>query len=93
MLRSGENVFSRSFEDLDENIEYLEKNGVRRDWIGFVISRCPEILSFSMEELKMRVEFYLNLGMNENDFGTMVFDYPKVLGYLSMEEMNQKVPV
>ncbi|XP_019170656.1 PREDICTED: transcription termination factor MTERF2, chloroplastic [Ipomoea nil] len=91
MLRSGENVFSRSFDDLDENIEYLEKNGVRRDWIGFVISRCPEILSFSMEELKMRVEFYLNLGMNENDFGTMVFDYPKVLGYLSMEEMNQKV--
>ncbi|XP_031122689.1 transcription termination factor MTERF2, chloroplastic-like [Ipomoea triloba] len=91
MLRSGKNVFSRSFDDLDENIEYLEKNGVRRDWIGFVISRCPEILSFSMEELKMRVEFYLNLGMNENDFGTMVFDYPKVLGYLSMEEMNQKV--
>nr|GMD24225.1 transcription termination factor MTERF2, chloroplastic [Ipomoea batatas] len=91
MLRSGENVFSRRFDDLDENIEYLEKNGVRRDWIGFVISRCPEILSFSMEELKMRVEFYLNLGMNENDFGTMVFDYPKVLGYLSMEEMNQKV--
>nr|GMD97076.1 transcription termination factor MTERF2, chloroplastic [Ipomoea batatas] len=83
MLRSGENVFSRSFDDLDENIEYLEKNGVRRDWIGFVISRCPEILSFSMEELKMRVEFYLNLGMNENDFGTMVFYYPKVLGYLN----------
>ncbi|XP_031124862.1 transcription termination factor MTERF2, chloroplastic-like [Ipomoea triloba] len=91
MLRSEENVFSHSFDDLDENVEYLEKNGARRDWIGFVISRCPEILSFSMEELKMRVEFYLNMGMNENDSGTMVFDYPKVLGYLSMEEMNQKV--
>ncbi|RAL39704.1 hypothetical protein DM860_003237 [Cuscuta australis] len=91
MLRSGENVFSRSFDDLDESIEYLEKTGVRRDCIGYVIRRCPTILAFSMEELKTRVEFYLNLGMGKKDFGTMVFDCPKVLGYLSMEEMNQKV--
>ncbi|VFQ65826.1 unnamed protein product [Cuscuta campestris] len=91
MLRSGENVFSRSFDDLDESIEYLEKSGVRRDCIGYVIRRCPTILSFSMEELKTRVEFYLNLGMCKKDFGTMVFDCPKALGYLSMEETNQKV--
>ncbi|CAH9125853.1 unnamed protein product [Cuscuta epithymum] len=91
MLRSGGNIFNRSFDELNDNIEYLEKNGVRRDWMGYIISRCPEILSFSMEELKTRTEFYLNFGMNEKDFGTMVFDYPKVIGYLSMEEMNQKV--
>jgi mTERF domain-containing protein len=29
--------------------------------------------------------------MNEKDFGTMVFDYPRVLGYFTLEEMNQKV--
>lgn len=59
--------------------------------MGYVLSRCPEILNFSMEELKSRAEFYLNMGMDEKDFGTMIFDCPKVLGYLSMEEMNQKV--
>ena len=37
------------------------------------------------------MEFYLILGIDEKDFGTMVFDYPKVLGYFPMEEMNQKV--
>jgi mTERF domain-containing protein len=31
------------------------------------------------------------MGMNENDFGTMVYDYPKALGFLSLEEMNSKV--
>ncbi|KAL0422757.1 UNVERIFIED_CONTAM: Transcription termination factor MT, chloroplastic [Sesamum latifolium] len=91
LTRAGGNVLERSLEELDEIVEYLESNGVRRDWMGYVVSRCPEILSFSMEELKSRAEFYLNMGMDKNDFGTMLFDCPKVLGYLSMEEMNQKV--
>lgn len=29
--------------------------------------------------------------MNEKDFGTMVFDYPRVLGFFTLEEMNEKV--
>ncbi|KAL0365522.1 UNVERIFIED_CONTAM: Transcription termination factor MT, chloroplastic [Sesamum angustifolium] len=91
LTRAGGNVLERSLEELDEIVEYLESNGVRRDWMGYVVSRCPEILSFSMEELKSRTEFYLSMGMDKNDFGTMLFDCPKVLGYLSMEEMNQKV--
>ncbi|KAK4401536.1 Transcription termination factor MT, chloroplastic [Sesamum angolense] len=91
LTRAGGNVLERSLEELDEIVEYLESNGVRRDWMGYVVSRCPEILSFSMEELKSRAEFYLSMGMDKNDFGTMLFDCPKVLGYLSMEEMNQKV--
>lgn len=91
LTRAGGNVLERSLEEFDEIVEYLEENGVRRDWMGYVVSRCPEVLSFSMEELKSRAEFYLNMGMDKNDFGTMLFDCPKVLGYLSMEEMNQKV--
>ncbi|MBA0782549.1 hypothetical protein Gotri_000415, partial [Gossypium trilobum] len=91
LLKSGDDILHRRLEELDEIIDYLESNGVRRDWIGFVISRCPRLLSYSMEEVKTRVDFYLNMGMNENDFGTMVFDYPGVLGYFTLEEMNQKV--
>ncbi|KAH1030726.1 hypothetical protein J1N35_042900 [Gossypium stocksii] len=91
LLKSGDDILHRRLEELDEIVDYLESNGVRRDWMGFVISRCPRLLSYSMEEVKMRVEFYLNMGMNENDFGTMVFDYPGVLGYFTLEEMNQKV--
>ncbi|XWS67914.1 hypothetical protein CRYUN_Cryun04dG0045800 [Craigia yunnanensis] len=91
LLKSGDDILQRRIEELDEIVEYLESNGVKMDWMGFVISRCPRLLSYSMEEVKMRVEFYLNMGMNENDFGTMVFDYPGVLGYFTLEEMNQKV--
>lgn len=91
LMRAGGNILDCNLEDLDETVGYLERNGVRRDWMGYVVSRCPEILNFSMEELRSRAEFYLNMGMDEKDFGTMVFDYPKLLGYFSMEEMNQKV--
>lgn len=91
LTRAGGNIFERSSQDLDEIVDYLEDNGIRKDWMGYVVSRCPEILSFSMDELKARVGFYLNMGMDKKDFGTMVFDYPKVLGYFSVEEMNQKV--
>ncbi|KAH6789358.1 Mitochondrial transcription termination factor family protein [Perilla frutescens var. frutescens] len=91
LTRAGGNVLERSIEEFNEIVEYLEDNGVRRDWMGYVVSRCPEVLAFSMDELRSRADFYLNMGMDKNDFGTMLFDCPKVLGYFSMEEMNQKV--
>ncbi|KAL6526102.1 Transcription termination factor mterf2, chloroplastic [Orobanche hederae] len=91
LTRAGENVLERSIDELNKIVEFLEENGVRRDWMGHVVSRCPAILSFSMEELRSRSEFYLTMGMDKNDFGTMLFDCPKVIGYLPMEEMNQKV--
>ncbi|KAK7264292.1 hypothetical protein RJT34_31899 [Clitoria ternatea] len=91
MLNAGENILQRSHQELDEIVLYLESNGVRRDWMGYVISRCPRLLSYSLEEVKTRVQFYLDMGLNEKDFGTMVFDYPRVLGHYSLEEMNQKV--
>ncbi|XP_010429091.1 PREDICTED: transcription termination factor MTERF2, chloroplastic-like [Camelina sativa] len=90
-LRSGENILQRSREELDEVVEYLESNGVRRDWMGYVVGRCPELLSFSMEEVKSRVDFFLKMGMNQNDFGTMVYDYPKIIGYFSFEQMETKI--
>nr|AKM76448.1 embryo defective 2219 [Pelargonium transvaalense] len=91
MLRAGDNIFQRSQEELDEIVEYLESKGVRREWMGYVISRCPGLLCCSMEELRTRVEFYVDMGMNDHDFGTMVFDCPKALGFLTLEEMTQKV--
>ncbi|KAI9181509.1 hypothetical protein LWI28_015680 [Acer negundo] len=90
-LKSGGNILDRSNEELDEIVNYLESKGVRRDWMGYVMSRCPQLLCYSIEEVKTRVAFYMDMGMNERDFGTMVFDYPRVLGFFSMEEMNQKV--
>ncbi|MED6204111.1 Transcription termination factor mterf2, chloroplastic [Stylosanthes scabra] len=91
LVKGGENILHRSYKELDEIVEYLVSNGVRRVWMGYVISRCPQLLSYSLEEVKTRVAFYVDMGMNENDFGTMVFDFPRALGYLTLEEMNQKV--
>lgn len=91
LTKSGENILERNNDELDEIIEYLECNGVRRDWIGYVVSPCPPLLSYSLEEVRAHVQFYLDMGMNEKDFGTMVFDYPRVLGQFTMEEMNEKV--
>lgn len=91
VLANGGSFLNRSFEELEEIIGYLESLGVRRDWIGYVVSRCPQLLSLSMDELETRVRFYTDLGMDEKDFGTMVYDYPRVLGFLSLEEMNSKV--
>ncbi|KAL5198781.1 hypothetical protein ABZP36_002293 [Zizania latifolia] len=91
VLAKGDTFFSRSFEELEEIIAYLESCGVRKDWIGYVVSRCPQLLNLSMYELETRVRFYTDMGMNEHDFGTMVYDYPKVLGFFSLEEMNSKV--
>lgn len=90
LTKAGDNILEHSIKELDETVEYLESNGVRRDWMGYIMTRCPQLLSYSMEEVRTRVQFYLDLGMNEKDFGTMVFDYPRVLGYFTLEEMNQK---
>ncbi|OWM87260.1 hypothetical protein CDL15_Pgr019307 [Punica granatum] len=91
LLRSGDNILERSIDELEEIVGYLESHGVRREWMGYVMSRCPELLCYSMEEVRSRVGFYLDMGMNEKDFGTMIYDYPKALGYYTLEEMNQKV--
>ncbi|KAK7822436.1 transcription termination factor MTERF2, chloroplastic [Quercus suber] len=91
LTKSGRNILERSNEELDEIVNYLESNGVRMDWMGYVVGRCPQLLSYSMEEVRARVGFFLDMGMNEKDFGTMVFDYPRVLGYFTLEEMNEKV--
>ena len=91
LTKSGGNILERSNEELDEIVNYLESNGVRMDWMGYVVGRCPQLLSYSMEEVRARVGFFLDMGMNEKDFGTMVFDYPRVLGYFTLEEMNEKV--
>lgn len=65
-------IFVPSFILLVRIIGYLglESCGVRRDWIGYVVSRCPQLLILSMDELETRVRFYTDMGMNENDFGT-----------------------
>ncbi|KAH7661017.1 mTERF domain-containing protein mitochondrial protein [Dioscorea alata] len=84
-------IWERNLEELEEIVNFLEKKRVRKEWIGYVVSRCPQLLGMTMDELKIRVRFYLDMGMSENDFGTMVFDYPRALGYYSIEEMHSKV--
>ncbi|KAK9165526.1 hypothetical protein Scep_000717 [Stephania cephalantha] len=91
MVKAGRGVLGRSIEELEEIVAYLESNGVRRVWMGFVVTRCPLVLSYSIDELRSRVEFYMDMGMNEKDFGTMIFEYPKALGAFTMEEMKSKV--
>ncbi|KAL9275938.1 Transcription termination factor MTERF2, chloroplastic-like protein, partial [Drosera capensis] len=73
-----------------KGIHYLDSKGVRRDWMGYIVGRGPELLAFSMDELKTRVAFYMDMGMKEHDFGTMVYDCPKVLGFLTLDEMKFK---
>lgn len=84
-------IWERNLEELEEIVNFLEKKRVRKEWIGYVVSRCPQLLGMTMDELKVRVRFYLDMGMSDNDFGTMVFDYPRALGYYSIEEMHSKV--
>ncbi|CAK8576523.1 unnamed protein product [Lathyrus sativus] len=91
MLKSGDNVLLRSDQELDEIVDCLESNGVRMEWMGYVVSRCPKLLSYSLEEVKIRVQFYLDMGLDDKDFGTMVFDFPKALGNYTLEEMKRKV--
>lgn len=90
-MKVGDGILQRTDDELEEIVQYLEANGVRRDWMGYVMGRVPLLLCCGMEELKSRVGFYLDLGMNEKDFGTMVYDYPWALGGLTIEEMNQQV--
>ncbi|KAK1316033.1 hypothetical protein QJS10_CPA05g01127 [Acorus calamus] len=90
LIKAGP-VLGRTTEELDDIVGYLEMHGVRRDWVGFVVGRCPQVLALTMEELDARTRFYMDMGMNERDFGTMVFDYPRSLGFFSLEEMNSKV--
>ncbi|XP_042478826.1 transcription termination factor MTERF2, chloroplastic-like isoform X2 [Macadamia integrifolia] len=89
--KAGGNILQRSTQELDEIVCYLESNGVRREWMGSVVSRCPPLLGYTMDEVKSRVNFYLDMGMDEKDFGTMVFDFPKALGFFTLEDMNSKV--
>ncbi|KAJ8641179.1 hypothetical protein MRB53_017873 [Persea americana] len=91
VLTKADGILERSQDELEQIVGYLESNGVRREWVGFVVTRCPHVLSFSMDEMRTRVDFYLDMGMNKNDFGTMVFEYPKALGSFSLDEMNIKV--
>lgn len=91
VLTRANGILERNLTELEEIVDYLESNGVRRVWMGFIVSRCPHVLSFSMDELRSRVDFYRGMGMNQNDFGTLLFDYPKALGSFSLEEMNMKV--
>ncbi|XP_050232582.1 transcription termination factor MTERF2, chloroplastic [Mercurialis annua] len=91
LTKAGDNILERGNKELVEIVECLESNGVRRDWMGYVMSRCPKLLSYSLEHVETRVKFYMDMGMNKTDFGTMVFDCPKALGHFTLEEMNQKV--
>lgn len=91
LTRVGETILWRRQEELDGIVGYLVRCGVRMEWMGFIVGRCSELLAFSMEEVENRVRFFMDMGMNENDFGTMVFDCPKVLGFFSLEEMKEKV--
>ncbi|XP_077218911.1 mitochondrial transcription termination factor family protein [Tasmannia lanceolata] len=91
VLTRANGILERSPEELEEIVQYLVSHGVRREWMGFAISRCPQLLSFSMAEIKSRVNFYLEMGLNDKDFGTMIFDSPRALGFFSLEEMNCKV--
>lgn len=45
-MKSGENMLGYSTEELDEIVSYLERHGVRRDWIGYVMSQCPQLFLF-----------------------------------------------
>ncbi|PKU77827.1 hypothetical protein MA16_Dca005659 [Dendrobium catenatum] len=91
VLVKASSILEYKLEMLVEIVDYLAEKGVKREWMGFVLSRCPRVLTLSMSEIEFRVKFYMHMGMDEKDFGTMVYDYPKALGFFSLEEMHSKV--
>ncbi|KAI8538854.1 hypothetical protein RHMOL_Rhmol09G0135800 [Rhododendron molle] len=40
LTKSGEKMLGRSPEELDDIVGYLESQGVRRDWMGYIMSQC-----------------------------------------------------
>ncbi|KAI3959000.1 hypothetical protein MKX01_023676 [Papaver californicum] len=91
LVKAGKNALGRSLEELDDIVDYLERNGVRKEWMGFVVSRCPRVLSYTPEEIISRVSFFRDMGIDKTDFGTMVFACPRAFGYSSLDEMRSKV--
>ncbi|CAN1320330.1 Transcription termination factor MTERF2, chloroplastic [Linum perenne] len=83
--------------------EWLKSIHVKGEFLGPVLTKAgdnvlersneelDEIVEYFMDEIRTRVKFFTDMGMNEKDFGTMVFEYSRVLGYFSLDEMNQKV--
>eukprot|EP00249_Psilotum_nudum_P005649 c19085_g1_i3 orf=381-1952(+) len=84
-------ILERSIEELNDVVELLEMNGVKKGWIGLMVRRSPILLSLGCEELQERVAFFTDLGINSDDFGAMVSNFPAVLGHFSLEEMQGKV--
>lgn len=91
VMTKADGILVRSTDEMESMVLFLEAHGLRREWMGFAVSRCPQLLSLSFDDLRSRIQFYLDMGMNQKDFGTMVFDYPKALGFFSLELMDAKV--
>lgn len=84
-------ILERTIAELNESVEMLTKNGVRTDWIGWVVRRSPRVLACNKEELQERIAFFSHLGIKADDFGRMVYNFPACLGHFSLDEMYSKL--
>ncbi|XP_020551651.1 transcription termination factor MTERF2, chloroplastic isoform X2 [Sesamum indicum] len=74
LTRAGGNVLERSLQELDEIVEYLESNGVRRDWMGYLV-----LGYLSMEEMNQKVAYLKDFGLNNEDVGRLLAFKPQLM--------------
>lgn len=84
-------ILEKTIEELNENVELLKNAGVRVDWIGWVVRRCSKVLACCTEELQLRIAFYSHLGIEGDNFGRMVYNFPASLGHFPLDEMYSKL--
>ncbi|KAI5083207.1 hypothetical protein GOP47_0002950 [Adiantum capillus-veneris] len=84
-------ILEKTIPELSESVELMKSAGVRDDWIGWVIRRSSRVLTCRKEELQGRIDFYTRLGIQGDNFGKMVYNFPACLGHFPLDEMYSKV--
>ncbi|XP_002981630.2 transcription termination factor MTERF2, chloroplastic [Selaginella moellendorffii] len=81
----------RPFNELNHNVALLENAGLKREWMGLVFTFSPSVLLEDHDQLNRRIGMFTELGIDEYSFGTMAFNFPPILGRLSIQEMAAKL--
>ncbi|KAL3688724.1 hypothetical protein R1sor_015033 [Riccia sorocarpa] len=84
-------ILTQSLEELQNTVSILETAGIERKWLGLVVNRSPCVFAVGNEVLLRKISLFADLEIPPEDFGRLVFKFPAVLGYLSVEEMRSKM--
>ncbi|MEM5830678.1 MAG: hypothetical protein QXO40_00535, partial [Candidatus Aenigmatarchaeota archaeon] len=71
-----------SIKKMKENVEYLLSLGVRRENIGRIVEKHPQILEYSIENnLNPKVEYFKDLGFSKKEIAEYIEKNPAIITY------------